>query len=101
MAFGVPYVAVLGNALITLELFLVTRNLFWLLAAVPSHLATFLVCVSEPRFFDLLQVWAITRSRARFARSGRWGTVSYGPLPLRARGNCRADLVLTEAEVPW
>jgi type IV secretion system protein VirB3 len=91
MALGVPYVAVLGNALIALELFLVTRNLLWLLAAVPIHLATFLVCVSEPRFFDLVQVWLIARGRARFRRTGRWGAVSYAPLPTGAHRELRFD----------
>ncbi len=81
MAFGVPYVAALGNALITLELFLVTRNLLWLLTAVPLHGLTWLVCLAEPRFFDLLKVWAAARMRAGFASKGRWRVVSYGPLP--------------------
>jgi type IV secretion system protein VirB3 len=100
MALGVPYVAVLGNALVTLELFLITRNLLWLLAAVPLHLATFLVCVSEPRFFELLQVWVIARQRAQFRRAPRWGAVSYGPLTGRARPEFRMDLIPTFSEAP-
>jgi len=100
MALGVPYVAVLANALVTLELFLITRNLLWLLAAVPFHLATFLVCVSEPRFFELLQVWVIARHRAKFRRAPRWGAASYGPLPARARPEFRMDVIPLLPEVP-
>jgi type IV secretion system protein VirB3 len=98
MALGVPYVAVLGNALIALELFLVTRNLLWLLVAAPIHLATFLVCVSEPRFFDLVQVWLIARRRAGFRRSGRWGAVSYAPLPAGLHRGLRFDVGPTYPE---
>jgi type IV secretion system protein VirB3 len=100
MALGVPYVAVLGNALVTLELFLVTRNLLWLCAAGPIHLATLLVCVSEPRFFELLQVWVVARQRARFRRASRWGAVSYGPLPARMRPEFRLDVMSTFPEDP-
>ena len=100
MALGVPYVAVLGNALVTLELFLTTRNLLWLVAAAPIHLATFLVCVSEPRFFELVQVWLIARHRAGFRRALRWGAVSYGPLPTGPRREFRLDVIPMHAEAP-
>jgi type IV secretion system protein VirB3 len=83
MALGVPYVAVLANLLATLELFLVTKDLLWLLTIVPLHALTFIVCLAEPRFFDLLQVWAVTRLNARAGGRSRWGTRSYGALPLR------------------
>lgn len=98
MTLGVPYVAVLGNALVALELFLVTRNLLWLLVAAPIHLATFLVCVSEPRFFDLVKVWLVARSRARFRRAGRWGAVSYAPLPAGLHRSHRFDAVAIDPE---
>lgn len=88
MALGVPYVAVLVNALLTLELFLVTRNLLGLLVAIPLHATTWLICLTEPRYFDLVRVFASTRGRAGFAGRGRWRVVSYGPLETRiAHGN--------------
>jgi type IV secretion system protein VirB3 len=101
MALGVPYVALLANAFVSLELFLATRNLLWLLVAVPLHGLTFLVCVVEPRFFDLLQVWGIARRRAGFASGGRWGAVSYGPLPGPVRRTFRFDLPIGSREVSW
>jgi type IV secretion system protein VirB3 len=89
MALGVPYVAVLANLLVTLELFLVTRNLLWLLAVLPLHGLTFLVCLAEPRFFDLLQVWALTRQRARSRGRPPWGVRSYSALANGGRGALR------------
>lgn len=83
MALGVPYVAVLANLLATLELFLVTKDLLWLLTIVPLHALTFIVCLAEPRFFDLLRVWAVTRLNARAGGRSRWGARSYGALPVR------------------
>jgi type IV secretion system protein VirB3 len=100
MAFGVPYVAVLGNMLVTLELFLVTRNLLWLLTAIPLHALTFLVCLVEPRFFDLLQVWAVTRSRARFAGRNRWGARTYGALSVGPRRTSRGVPFVPLREAP-
>lgn len=78
MAFGVPYVALLVNAFLTLELFLVTRNLLWLLVAVPLHGLAWLVCLAEPRAFDLLAVWGQVRGRAGFRSHHAWRAVSYG-----------------------
>ena len=53
-----PYAAVLANALVTLELFLLTRNLAALLVCVPLHGLAWLVCLAEPRCFELLAAWA-------------------------------------------
>lgn len=85
MALGVPYVAVLANGLLTLELFLVTQNLLSLLTAIPLHALTWLVCLTEPRYFDLFGVYLATRGRGGFVRDGRWRVVSYGPLAARTR----------------
>jgi type IV secretion system protein VirB3 len=79
MAFGVPYAALLANAFLTLELFLVTRNLLWLLIAMPLHGLAWLVCLAEPRAFELLAVWGQVRARAGFRGRHRWRAVSYGP----------------------
>jgi len=93
IALGVPYAALLANALLTLELFLVTRNLLWLLVAVPLHGLSWLVCLAEPRAFELLAVWGQVRARAGFRGRHRWQTVTYGPF--RSRSRRRA------AALPW
>lgn len=78
MALGVPYAALLANAFLTLELFLVTRNLLWLLIALPLHGLAWLACLAEPRTFELLSVWAQVRARAGFRSRHPWRAVSYG-----------------------
>jgi type IV secretion system protein VirB3 len=79
LRFGVPYAALLVNALVTLELFLVTRNLLSLVAAVPIHALVWMLTASEPRFFELLKVWAMVRARAAGGRATPWSTLAYGP----------------------
>jgi type IV secretion system protein VirB3 len=87
MALGVPYAALLANAFLTLELFLMTRNLLWLLIAVPLHGLAWLVCLAEPRAFDLLAVWGRVRARAGFGGRHRWRAASYGAFrPYGVRG---------------
>ncbi|MBS0393041.1 MAG: VirB3 family type IV secretion system protein [Proteobacteria bacterium] len=90
MALGVPYAALLGNAFLTLELFLVTRNLLCLLVAAPLHGLAWLLCLMEPRAFDLIGVWARVRARAGFRGRHPWRAASYAPL---APGPDRASAV--------
>jgi type IV secretion system protein VirB3 len=90
MALGVPYAALLANAFLTLELFLVTRNLLWLLTAVPLHGLAWLVCLAEPRSFELLAVWGQVRARAGFRGRRPWRAVSYGAFRPRADGRSRS-----------
>jgi len=89
MALGVPYVALLANAFLTLELFLLTRNLLCLLIAAPLHGLSWLVCLAEPRAFELLAVWGQVRMRAGFSGRHPWGAVSYGPFRSAAPGRTR------------
>ncbi|MBS0374233.1 MAG: VirB3 family type IV secretion system protein [Proteobacteria bacterium] len=79
MAMGVPYAALLANAFITLELFLVSRNLLCLAIALPLHGFAWTLCLVEPRMFELLAVWAQVRARAGFRGRRAWGVVAYGP----------------------
>jgi type IV secretion system protein VirB3 len=83
MLFGVTYSAMLINVVVTMEAFIVTRNLVWLLAFVPIHGLLVLVCLYEPRFFDLLQLWGRTRGIALVAGNLRfWKASSHSPLVL-------------------
>jgi type IV secretion system protein VirB3 len=61
MRWGVTYAALIFNLVFTLELFLATRNLLTLLLALPIHGVSVLLCAHDPRFFDLLMLWARTR----------------------------------------
>lgn len=93
MALGVPYAALLANAFLTLELFLMTRNLLWLVIALPLHGLAWLVCLAEPRTFELLAVWAQVRARAGFRGRQQWRAVSYGAF--------RATAPARQSQHPW
>jgi type IV secretion system protein VirB3 len=97
MALGVPYAAILANAFVTLELFLVTRNLLWLLVAAPVHGVAWLVCLAEPRAFELLALWAQVRARAGFRGRRPWRAVSYGPFPSPAGRTAQVPCAIVEA----
>jgi len=93
MAFGVTYSAMLVNAVVTVELFLLTRNLLWLLVCVPVHGVFWLLCLSEPRFFDLGLLWGRTRGPGLLGNGRFWRANGYSALALDlpdARGRRRA-----------
>lgn len=97
MRWGVTYSALLFNMVFTLETFLVTRNLLTLLVALPLHGASALLCGRDPRYFDLLLLWARTRLPALLANGRWWGASSYSPLlldPPRGSGRRRADVAV-------
>ena len=82
MRWGVTFAALLCNTMITMELFLATRNLLTLTLCLPVHGICVLLCARDPRFFDLLQLWARTRLPALLASRRFWGASSYSPLML-------------------
>ncbi len=82
MAFGVTYSAMLANAMVTVELFLLTRNLLWLLVCVPVHGVFWLLCLSEPRFFDLGLLWGRTRGPGLLRNGHFWQANGYSALAL-------------------
>jgi type IV secretion system protein VirB3 len=87
MVWGVTYSAMMVNIIITTESFIVTKNLAWLLAFVPIHGVLYLVCLYEPRFFDLLQLWGRTRLPAMLNGNLRfWRANSYSPLATEMPG---------------
>jgi type IV secretion system protein VirB3 len=82
MRFGVTYIAILSNAVLTMEMFLLTKNLLVLLLAIPIHGVCMLLCARDPRYFDLLLMWAKTRLLAHFCTIRFWKGASYSPLVL-------------------
>lgn len=82
MRFGVTYAAILFNAAFTMEVFLLTKNLLVLFLAVPIHGVCMLLCARDPRYFDLLLMWAKTRLVAYFCSIRFWKGASYSPLVL-------------------
>ena len=97
MRFGVTYAAILFNAAFTMEVFLLTKNLLVLLLAVPIHGVCMLLCARDPRYFDLLLMWAKTRLVAYLCSIRFWKGASYSPLVLDApdlRGIRRASVTV-------
>lgn len=83
MVWGVTYSGLLVNLMLTMEVFIVTKNLLWLLSFVPIHGLLYMVCLYEPRFFDLFQLWGRTRAVALLGGNLRfWRASSHSPLPL-------------------
>jgi type IV secretion system protein VirB3 len=82
MRWGVTYAALLFNAVFTMETFLVTKSLPTLLLCLPIHGVCWLLCLRDPRFFDLLLLWGRTRLPALLANLPLWQAASYSPLQL-------------------
>jgi type IV secretion system protein VirB3 len=82
MRWGVTYSALLVNGVVTMEIFLLTKNLLTLLLAAPIHGVCALLCARDARFFDLALLWTRTRIPALLANARFWRSSSYSPLSL-------------------
>src|ERR1700688_4835801 len=82
MRWGVTYSALLFNMVLTMEAFLLTKNLLTLLMSAPIHGVCVLLCARDARFFDLVLLWTRTRLPALFANYRVWRASSYCPLIL-------------------
>ena len=72
---GVTYSYFIANAVIATELFLIFRSIWALGAALLVHLVGVVLCVREPRFFDL---WITRVSRCpRVRNHAIWRCNSY------------------------
>jgi type IV secretion system protein VirB3 len=74
---GVTYSYFVLNAIVVVELFLITHS-FWVLPlGLVLHGVGYLGCLREPRFFDL---WLVRVSRCPRVRNARfWRCNSYSP----------------------
>jgi len=86
MRWGVTFSALLFNLVFTMEVFLLTRNLLTLLLLVPIHGICVLLCLRDPRIFDLLLLWGRTRLPAYAGTYRYWRASSYGALTLDLPG---------------
>jgi type IV secretion system protein VirB3 len=80
MRWGVTYAALLLNLVLTMELFLLTKNLLTIGVALPLHGLSALLCARDPRIFDLLLLWARSHLPAILANGRVWSAASYSPL---------------------
>jgi len=94
MRWGVTYLALLAEVMITMEIFVLSKNLLTLLIALPLHGVAALLCARDARFFDLAALWARTGVPALIGNQRYWRGNSYSPLILDApdrRGRRRHD----------
>jgi len=80
MRWGVAYEALLMNLVITMQAFILSKNLVVLLIAVPIHALCALLCARDPRIFSLLILAARTRVLGMFTTMRHWSACSYSPL---------------------
>jgi len=74
---GVTYSYFVLNAVVTAELFLITKSFWAILAALVLHLFGYIACLKEPRIFDL---WLARLSRCpRVKNWPVWRCNSYRP----------------------
>jgi type IV secretion system protein VirB3 len=74
---GVTYSYFVVNAVVTAELFLLTKSFWVLLASLCIHFAGYMACLKEPRIFDL---WLTRATRApRVKNWATWRCNSYRP----------------------
>ena len=100
MRWGVTYAALLINLVLTLEVFLVSKNLLTLLLCLPVHGVCMLLCARDARYFDLVLLWARTRLPAAAGNLGFWKASSYSPLALPVpEGRQRRQRVLAVPHV--
>jgi type IV secretion system protein VirB3 len=72
---GVTYSFFVLNAIVTVELFLISKSFWALLAAGVIHFIGYMGCLKEPRFFDL---WLVKASRCpRVPNAAFWRCNSY------------------------
>jgi type IV secretion system protein VirB3 len=74
---GVTYSLFVANVVVATELFLIFESLWVIAAALCLHALSMLLCVKEPRFFDL---WLARVSKCPRIKNYRiWGCNSYRP----------------------
>ena len=74
---GVTYSYFVLNAVVTAELFLITKSAWAFVAALLIHAVGYIACLREPRIFDL---WLTRVSRCpRVKNFALWGCNSYRP----------------------
>jgi type IV secretion system protein VirB3 len=81
---GVPYLAMMANLVLTMELFLIVKNPLMLLLGLPIHGLCMLLCSRDARIFELGALWAQTRLPGTLGNLWVWRGNSYSPLVLDA-----------------
>jgi type IV secretion system protein VirB3 len=77
MFMGVTYTFFVLNGTITTIVFLAANNLLAFLVGVPVHFIGYLLCLKDPRIFD---IWRVRLLKTPVSRNrGFWNANSYSP----------------------
>ena len=82
---GVTWQAFILNVIITMEAFVWTRNLLWLLLFIPIHGICYLICLRDARTFELLLQWGSTKGFAYLQNFYYWKAATFSPLNIHVR----------------
>ena len=77
MAFGVTYTFLVINLMAATMAFLALNSLFAFLIGVPVHIAGYLLCLKDPRLFDIWRVRLLKTPPNR--NQAYWRANSYSP----------------------
>lgn len=84
MVWGVTLPVFIVNAMATGIVFLGANNVLYLAVCLPIHAVAYLICLNEPRAFELILLWSKTKGRNLNRRL--WQSSSYSPLePFRPK----------------
>ena len=77
MVLGVTYTFFVINGMVTTIAFLALNNLFAFLIGIPVHIIGYLLCLKDPRIFD---IWRVRLLKTPMTRNrGFWKANSYIP----------------------
>lgn len=79
---GVTWPAFVVNTMVTIQAFIWTSNLLWLLLFIPTHSVFYLICRYDPRAFELLALWGPTKGRALVGNLRFWCAATSSPLQI-------------------
>ncbi len=82
MYLGVPLYAFLLEFGVVTEAFVWTKSLQTLALVFPIHGVLFLICLKEPRIFELLNLWVKTKGNNSLTSFIYWQSSSRSPLSL-------------------
>ena len=80
MRFGVTWQAFIINLMVTVEVFVFTKNLLWLTMFIPVHLVLYGICLYDPRAFELIYLWGKTKAFTFFGNFIYWRVATYSSL---------------------
>ncbi|MHB1098221.1 MAG: VirB3 family type IV secretion system protein [Burkholderiales bacterium] len=78
----VPFSAVIVEIMVVIEIFIFTRNIFMLGLFIPTHGIFYLLTMKEPRKFELIRLWLITKFETFLDSYKHWRSSTYSPLSI-------------------